>query len=76
MRFRLREIAELLNMREDPQHAREEVRSLTGKRLAEVEEHLDDLQYLRNELRLLLNLCNASEDGCPIIESIDRGIDE
>jgi MerR family transcriptional regulator, copper efflux regulator len=72
MQFSLREIAELLNMREDPQHARNEVRILTMKKLHEVEEHLDDLQFLRNELQLLLNLCVASEDGCPIIESIDK----
>lgn len=72
MRFSLKEIAELLNMREDPQHARDEVRILTRNKLTEVEEHLDDLQFLRNELQLLLNLCIASEDGCPIIESIDQ----
>jgi len=52
MRFRLREIAELLKMREDPQHARDEVRLLTGRKLAEVEEHLDDLQYLRKSKAL------------------------
>ena len=73
MRFSLREIAELLKMREDPQHARDEIRLLTRSKLSEVEEHLDDLQFLRNELQLLLNLCTASEDGCPIIESIDEG---
>ncbi len=72
MRFKLREIAELLKMREDPQHARDEVRLLTRSKLSEVEEHLDDLQFLRNELQLLLNLCTASEDGCPIIEGIDE----
>lgn len=72
MRFRLKEIAALLSMREDPQHAREEVRLLTQNKLHEVEENLRDLQYLGNELQLLLNLCSASEDGCPIIESIDR----
>lgn len=72
MQFSLREIAELLNMREDPQHARNEVRILTRNKLNEVEEHLVDLQFLRNELQLLLNLCIASEDGCPIIESIDK----
>lgn len=72
MRFSLKEIAELLKMREDPQHARDEVRLLTRSKLSEVEEHLDDLQCLRNELQLLLNLCTASEDGCPIIESIDE----
>ena len=73
MQFRLKEIAALLSMREDPQHAREEVRLLTRKKMDEVEQHLGELQYLRNELELLLNLCIASEDGCPIIESIDQG---
>jgi DNA-binding transcriptional MerR regulator len=72
MKFSLKEIAELLKMREDPQHARDEVRLLTRSKLAEIEEHLDDLQFLRNELQLLLNLCTASEHGCPIIESIDN----
>ena len=73
MQFSLKEIGELLNMREDPKHARDEVRLLMHSKLTEVEEHLDELQYLRNELTLLLNLCIASEDGCPIIESIDKG---
>ncbi len=72
MQFSLKEIAELLKMREDPQHARDEVRLLTRSKLSEVEEHLADLQFLRNELQLLLNLCTASEGGCPIIESIDQ----
>ncbi len=72
MQFSLKEIAELLKMREDPQHARDEVRILTRSKLSEVEEHLGDLQFLRNELQLLLNLCTASEDGCPIIEGIDE----
>ena len=72
MQFRLKEIAELLKMREDPQHARDEVRILTRSKLGEVEEHLEDLQFLRNELQLLLNLCIASESGCPIIDSIDQ----
>ncbi|TDJ33093.1 MAG: heavy metal-responsive transcriptional regulator [Gammaproteobacteria bacterium] len=72
MRFRLKEIGALLSMREDPQHAREEVRLLTRKKLDEIEKHLGELQYLRNELQLLLNLCRASKNGCPIIESIDQ----
>ena len=73
MQFSLKEIAELLKMRENPQHARDEVRLLTRSKLSEIEEHLADLQFLRNELQLLLNLCTASENGCPIIESIDEG---
>lgn len=73
MRLSLKEIAELLKMRENPQTARDEVRLLTRSKLTEIEEHLDDLKFLRNELQLLLNLCTASENGCPIIESIDEG---
>ena len=72
MQFSLKEIGGLLRMREDPQRAREEVRLLTRRKLSEVEEHLEDLQFLRNELQLLLNLCIASEDGCPIIEGISQ----
>ncbi len=72
MQFSLREIAALLKMRQDPQHARDEVRVLTGHKLDEIRERLEDLQVLHNELQLLMNLCSASKDGCPIIESIDN----
>lgn len=72
MNFSLAEIASLLQMREDPQHARSEVRELTHNKLLEIEDHLQDLTTLRNELTLLVNLCTGSEDGCPIIEGIEK----
>ncbi len=71
MNFSLAEIGDLLKMREDPQHARDEVRRLTASKMQEVEEHLGELTSLRNEMQLLLNLCRGSKDGCPIIEEID-----
>jgi len=71
MNFSLAEIGDLLKMREDPQNARDEVRSLTASKMQEVEEHLDELTSLRNEMQLLLNLCRGSKDGCPIIEEIN-----
>lgn len=74
MNFSLAEIGELLKMREAPRRARDEVRRLTASKLAEVESRLRDLNTLRKELRLLLNLCKTSEDGCPIIEGMDRKI--
>ncbi|NOZ11818.1 MAG: heavy metal-responsive transcriptional regulator [Gammaproteobacteria bacterium] len=74
MRFTLAEIGMLMNMRTNPQHARDEVRQLTANKLAEVELNLAEIQVLRDELRLLLNLCRGSEDGCPIIETIDEDI--
>ena len=75
MNFSLAEIGKLLKMREDPQHARDEIRSLTAHKLDEVESHLEELTTLRNELQLLLNLCRGSEDGCPIIEEINDNTD-
>jgi len=71
MNFSLAEIKDLMQMRDDPQHARDEVRTLTQKKLAEVESHLADLGTLRKELQLLINLCQGSTDGCPIIEGLD-----
>lgn len=72
MNFSLAEIADLLTMRSDPQHARDEVRQLTAEKLKNIETQLSDLNTLRNELTLLLNLCRGADDGCPIIEGIDE----
>ena len=72
MNFKLAEIKSLLQMREDPQHARNEVRQLTKEKLEEVEAHLIVLTTLKTELALLINLCRGSENGCPIIENIDN----
>lgn len=73
MNFSLVEIGALLSMRDAPQRARARVRELTGKKLAEVEARLVELKTLRDELRLLLNLCAGAESGaCPIIERIGR----
>lgn len=71
MNFKLAEISDLLKMREDPQHAKDEIRQLTAAKLDEIENQLNDLTMLRNELTLLMNLCRGSEDGCPIIEGIE-----
>ncbi len=75
MNFSLEEIGMLLKMRENPRHARDEVRQLTAHKLAEVERSLEELGLLRNELTLLLNLCRGSEDGCPIIEGLEEEAD-
>jgi len=71
MNFSLAEISDLLKMRENPQEVRNDVRQLTASKLIEVDEHLKTLTTLRDELQLLLNLCQGSEDGCPIIEGLD-----
>ncbi|MCK5387585.1 MAG: heavy metal-responsive transcriptional regulator [Gammaproteobacteria bacterium] len=72
MNFSLSEISDLLKMRENPQKVRDEVRQLTADKLGEVDEHLQSLTTLRNELQLLLNLCQGAEEGCPIIEGLEE----
>jgi len=71
MNFSLEEIKHLLSMRDNPQHAKNEVRHLTSDKLNEIEHQLEELTTLRNELKLLLNLCFGSEEGCPIIDGLD-----
>jgi len=74
MNFSLAEIGTLLKMRENPQGVRKNVRRLTAKKLVEVESRLKDLDTLRKELQLLLNLCQDSTNGCPIIDGLDQKI--
>lgn len=72
MDFSLEEIGMLLRMRADPANARDEVRTLTASKLAVIDARLGELTQLRDELRLLLNLCrNAGGDGCPILDELD-----
>lgn len=70
MQFSLAEIAELLALRDAPEQAREDARSLTRRKLGAVEERLAELKSLRQELRDLLARCTAAEEGCPIIETM------
>lgn len=72
MNFSLAEIADLLRMRAAPQRARAPVRELTAKKLVEVENQVKELQTLRDDLQLLLNLCASGRRSCAIIKKIDR----
>ena len=72
MNFSLDDIAKLLQMRENPGRAKKSVRQLTQDKLVEVEAHLKTLSTLQKELTLLVNLCTASKDGCPIIDGINQ----
>jgi len=72
MNFTLAEIGELLHFRHDPVSAKPNVRQMVLKKLSEIEQQLEDMQALRNELRPLLNQCEARKDCCPIIEDMDR----
>lgn len=71
MNFRLAEIATLLEFRDNPAQARGAVRTIAADKLEEVEKHVEELNHLRGELRLLLNLCASADGYCPILESLD-----
>lgn len=70
MGFSLNEIAQLLSFREAPQKARPHVRQLAHLKLADVRHRVVELTDLQNELTSLLNLCGASPDGCPILDTL------
>jgi len=72
MGFSLEEITHLLRFRENPQKAKPKVRKMAHQKLDEIEQHLAELVSLRNELKLLTNICGASPDGCPILESLEK----
>lgn len=71
MNFSLKEIGELLRMRDKPQRARNHVRQITCVKIDDIELRIKELTTLRNELQRLVNLCQASEKGCPILEGIE-----
>lgn len=72
MKFTFKEIADLIRKRYGPQRARDKVRILTRSKLSEVEEHLNDLQFVSNELQPLVNLCVTSEEECSITKGFDQ----
>jgi MerR family transcriptional regulator, copper efflux regulator len=74
MNFSLAEIGQLLGFRENPQTAKPHVQQLAYDKLQDVEQHLQELNTLRDELTLLVNLCTNSNDNCPILTNLD-GVD-
>ena len=76
MNFSLQEIAQLLSLRRSPADARDEVRRLTHSKLAATEQRIAELTRLRDELRLLVNLCRGNAAGCPIIDGIEDDAQE
>lgn len=72
MGFSLDDIRLLLELRRAPRSARPKARALAARKLAEITERLKEIKQLEGELRLLLNLCDGSAAGCPIIEGIER----
>ena len=72
--FTLREISELLDLRILPGESCEEVKTLLGQKLADLEIRLADMRRLRRVLIKLQAACRdrKSNQSCPALWAIER----
>ena len=72
--FTLREIKELLDLRILPGESCEEVESLLGKKLSDLETRLADMRRLRRVLIKLQSACRGrkSDQSCPALWAIEK----
>jgi len=71
--FTLKEIKELFGLRIDSEAKCGDVKHLTGHKLKDVDNRINDLKKIRSVLVKLINQCvneEVSSDECPILESI------
>lgn len=72
--FTLREIAELLDLRVDPDKTCADVRALARAKLGAVEQKMNDLARIKAALEKLANACRGQgpTSECPILDSISH----
>jgi len=73
--FSLKEIAELLDLRVEPDTACGDVRDRVEMKLADIEEKIQTLERLKAILGELVTACNQrqSTHECPVLEALDTG---
>lgn len=71
--FTLREIAELLSLRAQPDGSCEEVLQYTEEKIAELETKMEQLQSMKRALENLAAMCPSGlpVTACPILEALD-----
>lgn len=73
MSFSLKDIGELLVLRDQTSVPKPEVRSMIDHKISEINQRLDELSQLRDELKGLRRLCKTSSgDSCPIIKALEK----
>lgn len=73
MNFSLAEIAELVQMRQDPAAACRDVHNIARIKLGEIEAHIEELSLLRSELQSLVGQCTTTKaEGCAILEGLEK----
>ncbi len=72
--FSLKEIRELLTLRVDAETSCEQVKERTAAKLAEVEQKIAELQYMRQALLQVAFLCEEEgpKSRCPLLDALDR----
>jgi len=72
--FSLKEIAELLAFRDDPDATRADVRRRAAAKIADIDAKVRDLRRMRKALVKLTATCHGDGPavGCPILEALDR----
>jgi len=72
MSFSLTEIGNLLELRDGRMPDKSQARRVAAAKLEQVEQRRAELELLRNELQLMINLCrNSADDDCPIIRGLE-----
>ncbi|HFZ1628299.1 TPA: Cu(I)-responsive transcriptional regulator [Escherichia coli] len=67
--FNLEESGELVNLFNDPQRHCADVKRRTLEKVAEIEQHIEELQSMRNQLLALANACPGDDSACKIISA-------
>lgn len=71
--FSLKEIRQLLKLRENPAKCSRAVRKLAREKCDHLRDQLQTLKKMHDELSLLLNLCTGDAEHCPILDRLDGG---
>ena len=74
--FQLKDIKELLALRDDPDAGSEEVRDKVVAKLADIDQKIKNLETMRTELTRLVAACDGSGPAaeCPIITAIGDAV--
>lgn len=68
--FSLRDIRQLLRLRENPIKCSKAVRSLAQEKRDSLLTQMREIERMQAELTLLLNLCTGAGDSCPILDRL------
>ncbi len=71
--FSLREIAELMELRVDPQNTCDQVRARAEEKIRQIDEKIQELTRIRHALEVLAASCRGKgpQDPCPILQALE-----